>query len=437
MKNSSSAENQSINHFLQHRSSQFLDTGITADQSAIKKRDPKLTKKRRAKDNLPRFLSIIITPSISEALLQNVQKQYAFSRRKTSSDSSISSDMHIERAKAKRIITKEAEDILNEINQLLKEESMNRPIDVFTQFHSDVLNHPASVREPHEKSAENPFSSSNHSFSIIEESALPHNHHGVFMNAPSFAIKIHLKDLANKDRTTLKLKTEIKAEEKLKMISSVDEHFILISFGDDILEIEQIIKLLHPFVRFIVIRDVEIIVLEIFSISSSRLQTNKNIIKVFVELAKNFKKNRIYKNSKNHKIVTKKSVYLRINDKKNKKIAKKSLSYDFIDSYGVNFKKENVWFIQKYTEKEKKNKTTLRTVNEHREKKDRAWKKYLKNAKSFWIERIIWKWKLIQTIWGFPGIIFPTDHSKEEMFDAANSKVMSYSQKFHEVMYQI
>lgn len=233
-------------------------------------------------------------------------------------------------------------------------------INIFTQFHSDLLNYLASVKESHKVFVKNSFSSSDDFFFIIEkiirgesandfhfsnqdqQSVSIHNHHEIFVNVPLFTInkKVYLKNLTNKDQTTLKLKTELKAEKNLKMTLSVDKHSILISFENDVLKIEQIIKFLHFFARFIVIKDAKTVVLKTSSILLSRFQINKDIIKIFVELIKNSKKNKIYKNSKDHKMVTEKPMYLKINDKKSNKIAKKSSLYDFIDSYGVNFKKK-------------------------------------------------------------------------------------------------
>lgn len=314
--------------------------------------------------------------------------------------------MHTDQGRTSKLMTKKAARMLKEINDLLKKQ----PTDFSkkNQTQSELIEHVHTI-----PSSENHGEFVNNSSFFIQDTMNLRPTTEIFLSnvegtdeeiatkqiiITTIKKKVHLRDITNKERAAVELKAELKIEKKLKIASSVGGHLILIFFEDEILEIDQFVKLLHFYARFVMTRKVEFIAFKAFSIPPPRLQTDKEIVKVFIDFAKNSKKNRLYKNSKKHKMIAEKSIYLRINDKKEKKTAKKSPSYDFIDSYDANIKIENVWFFEEYTEKAERNKAVLQTIDEHRKKKDRAWKKYLEDAYLFWTDKMIWEWRLMHEV---------------------------------------
>ena len=115
----------------------------------------------------------------------------------------------------------------------------------------------------------------------------------------------------------MQTKLQIQTKIEKKFASSKNKQFINISINDDIMQIEQIIKLLHFYAKFIIANDANVIDFTSFLMSFSVFAIDKKIVKIFVKLVKNSKLNRIFKKSEKYKIFAKKTCYLRIHDKKN------------------------------------------------------------------------------------------------------------------------
>ena len=158
------------------------------------------------------------------------------------------------------------------------------------------------------------------------------------------AKKVTLKNLNVKQRKLFRMQTkfEIQAEVEKKLASSKKKQLIDISMDDDIIQIEQIIKLLHFYTKFMIANDANVIDLTSSSMPLSVLAIDKKIVKIFVKLIKNSKLNRIFKKSEKYKMSAKKACYLRIHDKKKRSTPAKIPGYGFIDAFETNMKKENI-----------------------------------------------------------------------------------------------
>ena len=154
--------------------------------------------------------------------------------------------------------------------------------------------------------------------------------------------KIILKNLNVKQKKFFRMQTKLEIQTKIekKLASSKNKQLINISMNDDIIQIEQIIKLLHFYTKFMIANDADVIDFTSFSMSFSVFTIDKKIVKIFVKLAKNSKLNRIFKKSEKYKMFAKKACYLRIHDKKKRSISAKISKYEFIDAFEINMKKK-------------------------------------------------------------------------------------------------
>ena len=159
--------------------------------------------------------------------------------------------------------------------------------------------------------------------------------------------KVTLKNLNVKQKKFFKMRTKFEVQTKIekKFASSKNEQFINISMNNDIIQIEQIIKLLYFYAKFMIANNANVIDFTSFSMSFSMFAIDKKIVKIFVKLIKNNKLNKIFKKSEKYKMFAKKTCYLRIYDKKKRSISTKISKYEFIDAFKINMKKKHLIFI--------------------------------------------------------------------------------------------
>ena len=185
--------------------------------------------------------------------------------------------------------------------------------------------------------------------------------------------KIILKNLNVKQKKLFRMQTKFEIQTKIekKFASSKNEQFINISMKNDIIQIEQIIKLLHFYAKFMIANDANVIDFTSFSISFSVFTIDKKIVKIFVKSTKNSKLNRIFKKLKKYKMLAKKTCYLRIYNKKKRSISARILKYKFIDAFEINMKEKNIWFSYEFANKLSRNQTILYMTNDHKKKKSK------------------------------------------------------------------
>lgn len=261
------------------------------------------------------------------------------------------------------------------------------------------------------------------------------------LNEESIIVFILTNSQANLKRFKLKLKNLIILNRRhiFKKIfatfqSLQREEPLIINHKKKTLKIDQIIKLLHFWIRFVMKENAENIEFEFFSMLSAKPQTDKFKILIFVELIKDFKKNKIYKKTKTFNVMIERPMHLKINDRKGKMTENEFFSYDFIDALNTNIAFKNVWFISLYKKKTQRNLTTIMTADLHKKHK-KKWKKYKKNARSYWIDRLMWKWTLIQLTWNVQNITFSTAHIEEEIMTKTDLLIMKYSRNFEKIMH--
>ena len=122
--------------------------------------------------------------------------------------------------------------------------------------------------------------------------------------------KITLKNLNVKQKKFFRMQTKLEIQTKIekKFALLKNKQLINISMNDDIIQIEQIIKLFHFYAKFMIANDANVIDFTSFSMLFSMFAIDKKIVKIFVKLIKNSKLNRIFKKSKKYKMFAKKNM---------------------------------------------------------------------------------------------------------------------------------
>lgn len=152
---------------------------------------------------------------------------------------------------------------------------------------------------------------------------------------------VRFRDLADEDKRAVQLESDLRIEKKVKHRPPIGGELILFLYQGEILKLGSTIKLLHSWARFMITNDSVSLMFSSFPVPPPVSQTDKEIIKVFVRITKDSKKNRIYKNSDLYKVVAGKPVYLRINDKKRGRTEGVSY-YGFIDTYDANLAENKI-----------------------------------------------------------------------------------------------
>lgn len=137
---------------------------------------------------------------------------------------------------------------------------------------------------------------------------------------------ITFQNLIRRERKILveEAREDIEADVRAKMASSIDDVFVIVIHDEEKLKTESIIRLMSPWCRFLIMNETIEINFSKSSKAFRRSRIKKFTIRRFVGLFKNCTKNRIYKRTDKFKILARTSCFLRINDKKNSIIEKKS-----------------------------------------------------------------------------------------------------------------
>lgn len=229
--------------------------------------------------------------------------------------------------------------------------------------------------------------------------------------------KVSLKDLSKRERKALRhgVRLEVQDKARADIILPRGGEPRTQNYKGEILIVGELIQLLHPWARFVVSGDESYnLNLEQPPAPPPRPTTKREIIKVFVGLSDDSTLNRIYRATNRHRVMAGRPCYLRINDKKGIKTKEGPPSYGFIDQLGAVISEDRIWFSSRFTAKAQRDQAAQDAADQHRALKEIAWREYLQAAHIFWVDRVIWEWKLVSLAWGRQGITFPTDRSKEE-----------------------
>ena len=210
-----------------------------------------------------------------------------------------------------------------------------------------------------------------------------------------------------------------------------------IKFDDRSLQVEYIVKYLHSYVRFEILRNNFFnLTLKSFSIKSTKSTSNSQITKHFVEIIKNSAKHKVWRIKKvkseffKSKVDT--SAYITISDKKNdntnwtlienfEKMINQIYFITNIMSSIINIAK--VWMIEQLNDKYKRKTFAKKMTNQHSQWKVQTHITYKEQCRVYILKRINWKNKLLQeTARYYHKYYWSTNLSIDEIMRLANSK---------------
>ena len=151
--------------------------------------------------------------------------------------------------------------------------------------------------------------------------------------------KMNLKNLSKKNRAFIKQEARVGMK-----LSSLNDEPIAFEFNDEMLMIERMIIHFHFYARFYIDQNAEPIQMKLKSSRSIRKKTKIDVVKTWVGYAADTTTNRTYFRIKKkfYNVLIERFCYLKIQNKKNETIRKRSPLYQFIDCIDTTIAEENV-----------------------------------------------------------------------------------------------
>ena len=221
--------------------------------------------------------------------------------------------------------------------------------------------------------------------------------------------------------------------EKINLTFFREKKFIILNLKNIFIETEHLIKFFHSVTKFIIESNVDYVLHDSLSKISIRRHSNVDVIQIYIGIAKDFVRNRIY-NLFKYRMTTNFSCYLRISDKKEKFTKKIISQYLLMNSLNQAIKKKNIWFTLSMITKLQKNDAIMKTANKHRILKQKNWKLWIRTCERYWIDKIKWKYEIVTRTWDLKKIIFFTIHDFDEILEIADFRRLIMFLNFHEIL---
>ena len=145
---------------------------------------------------------------------------------------------------------------------------------------------------------------------------------------------------------------------------------ITLNLKNIFIETGHLIKFLHPVTKFIIESNADYVLHDPPPEVSIRRHSNVDVIQVYIGIAKDFVRNRVY-NLFKYRMTASLSCYLRISDKKKKFTRAESPQYLLINSLGQAIKEKNIWFTLSMATKLQRDDAAMKAANKHRVFKQR------------------------------------------------------------------
>jgi hypothetical protein len=150
------------------------------------------------------------------------------------------------------------------------------------------------------------------------------------------------------------------------------------------------------------------------------------MIRVYCDIARDNKRNKLWKNQK-VKIVAEKSCFLQILNKKTKKnlliMNSKNLKnskYHYADCYEFRIAQTNVWFIEEMTTSKERRKIAVQHVKLHRQWKIKTTQNYHKSCEIYVQNRIKWEWDLLNHVLRYSSLKWSSVATLERVIHLAH-----------------
>ena len=253
--------------------------------------------------------------------------------------------------------------------------------------------------------------------------------------------KYKMKDLDENDRKLLLQEIQTKSQE--------NKEYKKITFAENSLQIEYIIKYLHSYVRFEILENNFLkSTIESFSTRSIKSTTNFQITRQFVEIIKNSAKHKVWRvkkaKSEFSKSKTDINAYITISNKKENDNTDWTLINEFekvinqvfviTDIMRSIINTNEIWMIEKLNDKKKRDNYVKNMTNKHITWKIRAHKVYKNHCNIYMKERINWEWNLFQVaVDNYLKFFWSTNLSIAKIMELANLKAKYLKEIFQNI----
>jgi hypothetical protein len=247
----------------------------------------------------------------------------------------------------------------------------------------------------------------------------------------NFRSRMILSNLTQKDLTTLKdkvaRKLQLSLDEKEKILIESDIQYVLKYF----------IQYLNHSARFLVLNNVMIYsnIIESF-IKFIKFTINTKLIKIFCELIKNSICNKKWTKRKKFRVVTSKSIYLLLLNKKSKRnidyaamniseINFTLFSYHYIISQDSRIFEKHIWFVDQMKNSKNRMRIAIIMTQSHLYWKFKTHRWYKDQCFRYVKKRIIWETLLIKKTLKLFDIIWSTFISASDILDFLKQMIIS------------
>ena len=241
--------------------------------------------------------------------------------------------------------------------------------------------------------------------------------------------KFKMKDLNEKNKKLLIQEFKAKPQE--------NKDYKNIKFDDRSLQIDYIVKYLHSYARFEILKNNLLnLTLESLPIKPTKPTSNPQITKHFAEIIKNSATHKVWRVKKAKSEIFKPridaSAYITISDKKNdntnwtliekpEKVISQIYFITNIMSSIINIAK--VWMIEQLNDKYKKKTFAKKMTNQHSQWKVQTHMTYKEQCRVYILKRVNWEDKLLQkTARSYHKYYWSTNLSIDEVMRLADSK---------------
>jgi hypothetical protein len=233
--------------------------------------------------------------------------------------------------------------------------------------------------------------------------------------------KLTLKNLS------AKFKKKLKNQALKKLKSSREEDDMNVKINERTYHVEMTIKHLHSCARFLLNNLSHTLAFTKSFIKSTKSTTNKQFTRIFCDIVLDSAKNKIWKKDE-HKILTEKSAYLLLLDKRTSRIDFitvdsnfiQELNYHYTNAFDSRIDRHLIWFIKKLFISETRYNKAMKCARNHLEWKIEAHKRYRDECREYVDKRVAWEYLVIAEALNISEIQWSTNFSKDKVLRYVN-----------------
>jgi hypothetical protein len=234
--------------------------------------------------------------------------------------------------------------------------------------------------------------------------------------------KLILKNLS------AKFKKKLKNQALKKLRSFREENDMNVKINEKTYHVKMIIKHLHSCARFLLNNFNQTLKFTKPFIKSTKSTTNKQLTRIFCDIVLDSTENKIWKKSE-HKILTKKSAYLLLLDKRTSQNFDlftvdsnliQKLNYHYTNAFDSRIDRHLIWFIKKLFISETRYNKAVKCARRHLKRKIEAYKQYRDECQEYVNKRIAWEYLVVAEALNISEIQWSTNFLKDKVLRYAD-----------------